>query len=152
VTDKHMTNHLNEPLQKALETRIPGARVDARLLEVGAPVGVPVQIRLSGENEEALRGEAAKVAEVFRSIPMASRVRDDWGAPTFVVKLQIDSDRANFAGVTNQDVAGASATAMNGVQVATLREGDKQIPVVARMRMEERAQLDDVQDLYVYQY
>jgi multidrug efflux pump subunit AcrB len=31
-----------------------------------------------------------------------------------------------------------------------LREGDKQIPVVVRMRMEERAQLGDVKNLYVY--
>ncbi len=39
---------------------------------------------------------------------------------------------------------------MNGCQVATLREGDKQIPIVARLRIEERAQLGDVQNLYVY--
>src|SRR5262249_33447907 len=42
------------------------------------------------------------------------------------------------------------STAMNGYQVSTLREGDKQIPIVARMRMEERAQLSDVQNLYVF--
>jgi multidrug efflux pump subunit AcrB len=34
--------------------------------------------------------------------------------------------------------------------VTVLREGDKQIPIVARLRMEERAQLADVQNLYVY--
>ena len=31
-----------------------------------------------------------------------------------------------------------------------MREGDKQIPVVARLRMEERAQLGDLRNLYVY--
>src|SRR5260370_33060496 len=62
----------------------------------------------------------------------------------------MDSDRANWGGITNQDVAAASATAMNGYKVATLREGDEQIPVVARLRMTERAQLSDVQNLYVY--
>jgi multidrug efflux pump subunit AcrB len=55
-----------------------------------------------------------------------------------------------MAGVTNLDVAGASATAMNGHKVSTLREGDEQIPVVARMRMDERARLSDVQNLYVF--
>jgi multidrug efflux pump subunit AcrB len=34
--------------------------------------------------------------------------------------------------------------------VTVLREGDKQIPIVARLRMEERAQLADMQNLYVY--
>src|SRR5207247_1373124 len=64
----------------------------------------------------------------------------------------IDSDKANIAGVTNLDVAAASATAMNGYQVATLREGNEQIPVVARLRMTERAQPSDVQHLYGYAY
>ena len=35
----------------------------------------------------------------------AARVRDDWGAETFAVKLQVDPDRANLAGITNQDVS-----------------------------------------------
>lgn len=36
------------------------------------------------------------------------------------------------------------------MSLTTLREGDKQIPVVARLRLEERAQLSDLQNLYVY--
>src|SRR5262249_47159751 len=43
-----------------------------------------------------------------------------------------------------------SAAGMMGSKVTTLREGDKQIPVMARLRMPERAQLADVQNLYVY--
>jgi multidrug efflux pump subunit AcrB len=55
-----------------------------------------------------------------------------------------------LAGITNLDVAAASAAAMSGNPVATLRDGDKQIPVVAQLRMQERAQLGDIQNLYVY--
>ena len=39
---------------------------------------------------------------------------------------------------------------MNGFSVGTLYDGDHQIPIIARLRMEERAQLDDIQSLYVY--
>jgi len=39
---------------------------------------------------------------------------------------------------------------MNGIQVTTLREGDKQIPVLARLLPEERAKLSDIQNLYIY--
>jgi multidrug efflux pump subunit AcrB len=39
---------------------------------------------------------------------------------------------------------------LSGLTVTTLREGDEQIPVVVRLRFEERAQLSDVQSLYVY--
>jgi multidrug efflux pump subunit AcrB len=150
VKDKHDTQHLIGPLQKALSDRITGATVDVRQLETGGGVGIPVSIRISGEDIPTLRKLAGEVGDILRAQPNARRVRDDWGAESFAVQLKIDPDKANMAGVTNLDVAAASLTAMNGYQVSTLREGDEQIPVVARMRMEERARLSDVQNLYVY--
>lgn len=150
VRDKHDTRHLIAPVQQALSERVLGANVDVRQLETGAPVGIPVSLRISGEDIPTLRRLAAEARALLRSHPGAQRVRDDWGAESFAVRLQIDPDKANLAGVTNLDVATASATAMNGQRVATLREGHKQIPVVARLRMNERAQLGDVQNLYVY--
>jgi multidrug efflux pump subunit AcrB len=150
VNDKHDTNHLIGPIQRALDEKIPGARVDVRQLDTGKPITMPVEIRISGSDMDALRQEAEKVKSILRATPYAQRVRDDWGEENFTVKLQTDSDRANVAGITNQDVATSSATGINGSQVSVLREGDKQIPIVARLRMEERAQLADLQNLYVY--
>ena len=150
VNDKHDTNHLIGSLQKALDERVPGARVDVRQLDTGKPITMPVEIRISGSDMAALRQEAEKVKNILRATPYAERVRDDWGDDIFTVKLETDSDRANAAGITNLDVAQSSATAINGTKVTVLREGDKQIPIVARMRMEQRAQLADVQNLYVY--
>ena len=150
VTNSHDTNHLVEPLQQGLSARIAGARVDVRQLETGAAVGIPVAVRISGEDIATLRSLARRVGDIFRSIPTAVRVRDNWGPESFAVRLKTDSDRANLSGVTNLEVAGASATAMSGRQVTVLREGDKQIPVVARMRAEERAALSDIRNLYVY--
>ena len=149
LNDKHTTHHLIEPLQNAFSTEIAGARVNMRQLETSA-VGIPVSIRLSGEDIPTLRAEAEKIKDIFRAIPLADRVQDNWGAQSFVVNLEVDPDRANLAGVTNLDVAVSSAIGMNGYQVGELREGDKQIPVIARMRMEERSQLADLQNLYVH--
>jgi len=39
---------------------------------------------------------------------------------------------------------------MSGYPLTTLRDGDKQIPVVARLRADERASFSDIQNLYVY--
>jgi multidrug efflux pump len=150
VNDKHDTNHLIGPIQRELDERIPGARVDVRQLDTGKPITMPVEIRISGSDMDALHQEAEKVKNILRATPYAQRVRDDWGEENFTVKLQTDSDRANLAGITNLDVAASSATGINGSQVTVLREGDKQIPIVARLRMEERAQLADLQNLYVY--
>ena len=150
VNDKHDTAQLVAPLQQALSANIPGARIDVRQLENGKPVGIPVAVRISGEDAATLRAQAEKVKAIFRSIPTTDRVRDDWGAESFVANLEVDADRANLANVSNLDVAASSVAGINGVNVTNLRDGDKQIPVVARLRPEERSQLSDIQNLYVY--
>jgi multidrug efflux pump subunit AcrB len=150
VYDKHDTNHLVDKAQAILSKEIPGVRLDVRRLEIGPVIGIPVSIRVTGEDIATLRQLAEEVSEILRAVPAAERVRDNWGPESFAVRVRTDSDKANLSGLTNLDVAAASAAAMNGAKVATLRDGKDQIPVVARLRMEERAQLSDIQSLYVY--
>ncbi len=150
VKDKHDTEDLIHPLQEALSARVAGARIDVRQLESGKAVGLPVAIRVSGQDVQTLRSYASRVKAILEETEIAERVRDDWGDKSFAVRLKTDPDRANIAGLTNHDVAMASLSATYGKEVTTLREGDKQIPVVARLRMEERAQLGALKNLYVY--
>lgn len=150
VKDKHDTQHLAGPLQKALSESIPGARVDMRQLMGGKNVGIPVSFRISGVEIATLRDLAEQVKNIMRSIPQADRIRDDWGAMGVVAKLQIDPDRAAMANMSNLDVAMSSASGLSGLPVTTLREGEKQIPVLVRMRRDERSQLSDLENLYVY--
>jgi multidrug efflux pump subunit AcrB len=150
VYDKHDTNHFVDELQAELSTTIPGVRLDVRRLEIGPPVGIPVAVRVSGEDIPTLRRLAREAAGILRSVPAATGVRDNWGPESFTVRLETDADKANLSGLTNYDVAAASSTAMNGQAIGVLREDDNQIPVVARLRMEERAQLSDIRSLYVY--
>jgi multidrug efflux pump subunit AcrB len=150
VSDKHDTRHLVDAIQAELSATITGARLDVRQLETGPPVGIPVSIRLSGDDVATLRELSGRLAGIFRAMPIASRVRDNWGPESFAVRLRTDSDKANLSGLTNYDVAAAAASAMSGVPVSVLREGDKQIPVLARLRMDERGQLSDIRNLYVY--
>ncbi len=149
VKDKHDTSHIIDPLQRALSAEIPGARLNVRQLESGKAVGAPVAVRVSGESIAVLRAIAERTKTVFRAAPHAERIRDDWGADSFQVKFEIDPDRANLAGVTNLDVASSSAGNMNGNVIGALREEERQIPIVGRLRAAERAHLSDVENLYV---
>jgi multidrug efflux pump subunit AcrB len=150
VNDKHDTRHLVDALQPVVSAEIPGALISVKELETGEPVGIPVSIRIVGDDIATLRALAERLKVALRAIPIAERVQDDWGAESFAVNFVIDPDRANLAGVTNVDVAASTATALNGYQVGVLREGDEQIPILARVRQEERARLGDLRSLYVY--
>lgn len=150
VKDKHDTAHLMEPLQTALSSRIPGARIDVRQLETGKAVGIPVSIRLTGQDISTLRDLAQRTKSILEKTGITERARDDWGEESFNVRLQTDADRASITGVTNEDVATSSSSATRGQILTKLREDDKEIPVIARLRMEERAGLEDLNNLYVY--
>jgi len=98
----------------------------------------------------SLRAATGALMEIFRRNPLAERSQEDWGAQSFAVDLTIDPDRASMAGLSNADVATSAAIGLNGVEFTAMHEGDRTIPVIARLRMEERARLADLQNLYVY--
>jgi multidrug efflux pump subunit AcrB len=148
--NNHDTTPLLALLQPELDRQIPGAIIDTRTLETGKPVGVPVQVRISGEDLPRLRAESEKLKQIFREIPVAARVRDDWGEPSAREVAHVDVDRANLAHLTNADVSDSIDAALHGVSAGVLRDGNKQIPILGRMRMEERAQLSDLRSLYVF--
>ncbi len=148
--DKHQTHELLPHLQKRISREIASARIDVRQLDTGSPVGLPVAIRISGEDKDTLRVNAGRVKKILQNIPSTARARDDWGEDRFHVELNVNADRANLAGLTNLDVAGSSSTAISGSNVSALREGDKQIPITTQLRTEQIAGLHDLSNLYVY--
>ena len=159
VTDKEITHEFVQHLQPILAAKVPGARVDVRELQFAA-IDFPLDILIthqadvsaaqSADDIHTLRRLAGQLEDIFRSLPNTAGVRNDWDSESSGVQLKIDPDRANLAGITNQDVAASSTSAMSGTQLTTFQEGNKEIPVVGRLKMEERAQLSDIQNLYVY--
>ena len=159
LNEKEATPEFIKELQPILTASIPGARLDARQLLTN-PIDYPIEIRisstadLSAQQEPAdirqLRAIASRVEDIFRSISVAERTRNEWGEANAQIALTIDPDRANLAGITNMDVANSSTAGISGSTLSVLQEGQKQIPIVARLRMDERAQLADVQNLYIY--
>ncbi|MBC7925288.1 MAG: efflux RND transporter permease subunit [Bryobacteraceae bacterium] len=150
VQDKEDTAELLPLWQKALSREIPGATVDVRRLETSAPIGIPIQIRLSGDDVKVLRVEAAKLEQLFRSTKGSSRVRDDWGEDILTAHLNIDEARSAMAGVSPSDVASAASGGLDGTVMGSIRDRDREIPIQLRLRMEERASSSDISNLYVY--
>jgi len=159
VTDKEASPKFARPIQDALDKEVPGAWVTVRQLQTN-PVENPVELLISGQEDVDSRNEsrdirtlrqiAGQAQDIVRQARGIAVLRDDWFPDDVQQRIQIDPDRANVSGITNADVADASATAMSGAPVGVFKEGDKNIPIVARLRMEERAQLADIKNLYVY--
>ncbi|MGI8769892.1 MAG: efflux RND transporter permease subunit [Acidobacteriaceae bacterium] len=159
LDDKELTPRFIQQVQPVLSASLPGVRADFRQLQTN-PLDFPVDIRIASLADVGSAGSAAdlvqlrrltnQVEDILRSTPASARIRSEWQQESAQVTLKIDPDRANLAGITNSDVASSATGAINGTGVTTLQEGYRTIPVVARLRMDERAQLSDIQDLYVY--
>ena len=159
IDDKRRMSRFASILQPALSAAIPGAYVDVQELQTNGSK-FPIEIFVNGRAESSSNGEtqdietvrrlADDVENILRAVPDARRVRNDWFGQTMVARLEINPDRANLAGVTNQDVADSTTASLSGTRVATLLDGDKQIPVVARLARRERATVPDLENLYVY--
>jgi multidrug efflux pump subunit AcrB len=159
LTDKDITPKFVDQVQPILSASLPGVRTDYRQLQTN-PLNYPIDIRLasladvntkdSSENIHTMRSIARQVEDVLNSSPWSERIRNEWQNESTQVTLSINPDRANLAGITNYDVANSATGALSGVPVTALQDGDRNIPVVARLRMDERARLSDIQNLYVY--
>jgi multidrug efflux pump subunit AcrB len=159
LKEKEVTPEILEPLQSALSTEIPGAYLTVHQLQTN-PVEFPVEVRISAisdvdpnrepEDNNNLRQLAGQVQDILRVAPGVEAVQNDWFEQSPEVNLKIDPDKANLAGLTNRDVANSATAAINGTTVTAFREGNQQIPVIVRLRAQERAQLSDVENLYVF--
>lgn len=76
-------------------------------------------------------------------------VFDDLGLRMPSLEIQIDQDRANSLGLDNQRIGLVAQAAFTGLKVTELREGDRLIPVVIRLRVEDRNEAEKIRALYV---
>ena len=130
-----------------LRTTFPGTDAYIHLLDIGPPVGRPVQYRLSGPDIQGVREKARELANVVAKNPNLGDVTFDWGEPARVIKVNVLQDKARALGVSSQDIASALNSVVNGADVTQIRDDIYLVDVVARARGGERASVDTLQNL-----
>jgi multidrug efflux pump subunit AcrB len=149
TVNSHVTQELVNRLKKELPPRLAMTRVNIEQLETGPPIGIPVQIRLFGDDIAPLRRIADEIKGQLRQIPGTNNVHDDWEAEVAQVSVTISPDRANLTGITHTDIALLLQTGLSGLAPTYLREEDRLIPIMFRLRADERARIDDIVNLDV---
>jgi multidrug efflux pump len=136
-------------LEQALGADFPGATGRVYPLELGPPVGWPLQYRVSGPEPGQVRDIALRVAQVMGAEAAVRNVNYDWMEPARTVRIRVDQDRARLAGRSSQDLAQALNTVVSGVTATQVRDGIHLVDVLVRASAEERASLSTVRTLQV---
>ncbi len=136
-----LTAFLNEEFPEAISRVSP--------LELGPPVGWPLQYRLTGPDPEVLRARALDLANLVATYPNARQVHFDWIEPGRQLRIEVDQARARRLGLTSAQLAAVLQTAVSGATVTQLRDDIYLVNVVARAADGSRVSLDTLGSLQV---
>ena len=137
-------------VEDELPRLFPGAEVYGRKFILGPGSGGKIQIRISGPNPTKLRSLASQAMTILHEDGGAKAVRTDWRDQVKVIRPIVADEEANYAGVSQPDVAMTIAMGFEGVRVGVYREGDELLPIIIRAPEPERSEIQSIQNLQIW--
>jgi multidrug efflux pump subunit AcrB len=138
---------LHTRLEKMLAEQLPSVVGRISPLELGPPVGWPVQYRVSGPDLSQLRSISLRLAEALGGDRHIGEVSFDWMEPARQVRVTIDQDQARLLGLSSRAIAEAINALMAGTPVTQVRDDIYLIPVITRALDEQRSSLSTLRAL-----
>src|SRR5271165_3695084 len=136
-------------LEHALATEFPSAVGRVYPLELGPPVGWPLQYRVSGPEPDQVRAIAFQVAEEIGSTPGAENVNYNWMEPARTIRIRVDQDQVRLLGLSSQQLALSLNAVVSGVTASGVRSGIYLVDVLVRASAEQRMSLSTIRTLQV---
>jgi multidrug efflux pump subunit AcrB len=140
---------LHRRLEALLAEDFPAAVSRVYPLELGPPVGWPLQYRVNGPDIERVREISQEVAQIMADARGSRHVHFDWMEPARQMRVRVDQDQARLLGLSSAQVATALNAAITGTTVTQVRDDIYLIPVIARATAEQRLSLDTLRAIQV---
>ena len=147
--DFHARQRLQPKLEQLLANEFPDVVARVYPLELGPPVGWPVQYRVSGPDKDEVARLALDVAKVVAANPDTRDVNYDWIEPARKLRLRVDQDQARLLGLSSAALGGVLNAAMTGSTITQVRDDIYLVNVVARSTGDQRVSLDTLRSLQV---
>ncbi|TBB83788.1 efflux RND transporter permease subunit [Rhizobium ruizarguesonis] len=134
-------------LQDYLTKTFPGTDAFVKLLDIGPPVGKPVQYRITGPDIQKVRDLSQQFAGVMGLHPLLANMVLDWNEPSRVVKVDVLQDKARQLGVSSEDIATALNGIVEGSTATQVRDDIYLVNVIGRARASERDSIQTLENL-----
>ena len=142
-------DRLETRLEQVLLEQFPDVVGRVYPLELGPPVGWPIQYRVSGDDPNKVRDLAMNLAQVVAAHPSTRGTSFDWMEPARQLRVRVDQDEARRLGLSSAAVASALNAAISGTTVTQMRDGIYLINVVVRAVEAERMSVDALRTLQI---
>jgi multidrug efflux pump subunit AcrB len=141
--------NVKKRLDKALQQEFPEAVGRTFPLELGPPVGWPVQYRVSGDDPGKVREIADKVAQIMGASPDLKTVNFNWMEPIRKLRINVNQDETKQLGLSSAQVALAINVVVSGIPATQVRDDIYLIDVVVRAQESERMSLETIRTLKI---
>ena len=129
---------VHQKLEQALADQFPDVVARVSPLELGPPVGWPLQYRITGPDKDEVRRLALQFAEVLATDARTRHVHFDWMEPARQIRVHVDQDEARRLGVSSRTLAAVLNASVTGSTVTQLRDDIYLVNVVARAADDQR--------------
>lgn len=133
---------LKVKLEKLLAEEFPSVVARVYPLELGPPVGWPVQYRISGADISKVREFSLQLGELIAKNPQAININYEWMEPARQLRIRIDQDEARSLGLSSQALANILNTVISGVTITQVRDDIYLVDVVVRATQDQRVSID----------
>ncbi|MCS0495552.1 efflux RND transporter permease subunit [Ancylobacter sp. MQZ15Z-1] len=147
--DVEARERLHARLVKLLAEDFPSVVSRVSPLELGPPVGWPIQYRVVGTDLTQVRDIALKLAEVIAADPLTRTVNYDWIEPAREIRVHVNQDQARLLGLSTAAIGAVLNTVVTGAPVTQVRDDIYLVNVVLRATDEQRVSLDTLRTLQV---
>ena len=134
-------------IEKFLSEEMPNLVSRVFPLELGPPVGWPVQYRVSGPDLGKVRAISLDLGRVLGQDRHIAEVSYDWMEPSRQVRVTIDQDKARLLGLSSRTVSEVINAMMAGVPITQVRDDIYLVPVITRALDEQRSSVAALQNL-----
>jgi multidrug efflux pump subunit AcrB len=138
---------LQPRLEKLLADEFPSVVGRVSPLELGPPVGWPLQYRVLGLDLEKVRDIALRVAQIIATAPDTRRINFEWMEPQRQLRVKVDQDEARRLGLSSAAVASVLNTAISGTTVTQVRDDIYFVNVVVRQEGGQTLSIDTLRTL-----
>ncbi|NBA94327.1 efflux RND transporter permease subunit [Pseudomonas sp. R5(2019)] len=136
-------------LSKILRDDFVGTGSFVQALEMGPPVGRPIQYRVSGPDIDQVRKHAIDLATLLDNNSHIGEIIYDWNEPGKVLRIDIAQDKARQLGLSSEDVASLMNSIVSGLAVTQVHDDIYLIDVVGRAVDSERGSPETLQNLQI---
>ena len=138
------TYSLIDAVEKAVGDRLGESKISVLILEDGPPVGQPVSVKVRGDQFEEIEAVVNKIIAHLRADPRFKNLNTDFKTGSPQLKLMLDGDAIQRAGIAPQVVTTALQSRVDGLLIGRYQSLGEEVDIRLLARTDSRDNLDSL--------